>query len=92
MNQYIYPAIFYKDEDSYKAIFPDLDLCAEGKNMTEAYVVAQDMLRMYFTYILKYDLDYNTPSTFQKVQDQASKEEVVMFVDAVVDSRKIKKA
>ena len=84
MNQYIYPAIFFKDEDKFGAIFPDLDLCAEGKNLTEAYVMAKDML--------KYDMDFNLPSTLQKIQEQAKKDEIVMYIDTIIDPKKIKKA
>ena len=92
MNQYIYPAIFFKDEDKFGAIFPDLDLCAEGKNLTEAYVMAKDMLRIFFNYVLKYDMDFNLPSTLQKIQEQAKKDEIVMYIDTIIDPKKIKKA
>ena len=36
--RYVYPAIFVKDEDdSYKVLFPDLDISTDGKIMEEAF-------------------------------------------------------
>lgn len=46
--KYIYPAIFTKDEDgSYLVKFPDIEGCyTEGKDLTEAYMMAEDVLNL----------------------------------------------
>ena len=41
-KQYLYPAIFVKDEDdAYQVIFPDLDIFTDGVNLSEAYLAAK---------------------------------------------------
>ncbi len=40
----IYPACFFKEEDGYSVIFPDLDLATCGETMDEAMAMAVDCL------------------------------------------------
>ena len=49
MQGYIYPAIFYKDNDDgvYRVYFPDIELATEGKVMEEAFLWAKEFLKCY---------------------------------------------
>lgn len=84
--QFLYPAIFMKDEDgSCQVIFPDLNIYTEGKNMSEAYLYAKDLLRVYFSYAVKYDIDYNKPSKLETLIPKCKSNETVMYIDALVE-------
>lgn len=67
MIHYIYPAVFFKSEDEYKVLIPDLNLTTEGNNIEEAYLYAKDYLRAYCTYALKFDMDVEFPSKFEDI-------------------------
>ncbi len=85
---FLYPAIFVKDEDeSYQVIFPDLDIFTDGKNLSEAYLYAKDLLRVYFSYALKYETEYNLPSKIEELSQKCKANETAMFVDAVVEAQ-----
>lgn len=85
-NQYLYPAIFVKSEGgSYQVLFPDLGIYTDGSNLSEAYVYAKALLKAYFTYVVKYDTEFNQPSKLEKFAAKCKENEIVMFVDAVID-------
>ncbi len=84
--QFVYPVIFVQNEDgSYQAIFPDLNIYTDGKNLTEAYLYAKDLLRAYFSYALKYETEYNRPTKAEKLIPKCKSNETIMYVDAVVE-------
>lgn len=91
MKSYLYPAIFIKDEEdgSYKVLFPDLDITTDGKFVEEAYLYAQELLKAYFVYVIKYDLDYNLPSDFEKIKKFSQGSEHVMLVVADITKKDI---
>ncbi len=85
--QFLYPAIFVKDEDgTYQVVFPDLDLSVDGKNLSEAYLKAKDLLYVYFNYAIKYDTEFNQPTKFEVLSGKCRANETVMYVDAVLDT------
>ncbi len=87
--QFLYPAIFIKDEDgSYQVIFPDLNIYTDGKNMSEAYLYAKDLLKVYFTYAVKYEVEYNKPSKIENMIPKCKANETVMYIDAIVEAEK----
>ena len=90
MKSFVYPAIFIKDrdEDVYRVIFPDLDLTTDGSFVEEAYLFAKEMLKAYFTYIDKYDLDFNQPSDFELVKKSCESDDIIMLVDADIEESK----
>ena len=90
MHYFAYPALFFKDEDLVRVIFPDLNISTEGEDLTEAFLFAKDLLRVYFSYVLKYDLDYNLPSKVEDIIPKCKKDEVAMLVDTMVDTKKVK--
>lgn len=86
-HQFLYPAIFIRDEEdgSYQAVFPDLNIYTDGKNMSEAYLYAKDLLKVYFSYALKYETEYNKPRRAEEFMAKCKPNETVMYVDAVVE-------
>ena len=90
MQYFAYPALFYKDEDVVRVYFPDLNISTEGESLTEAFLFAKDLLRIYFAYALKFELDYNLPSNVEKLISKCKVGEIAMLVDAVVGPNDIK--
>ena len=90
MKQFLYPAIFFKLEDEYRVIFPDLDISTDGNTFEEAYMFAKDLLRVYFIYVLKNDLDYNLPSSYEDLQKTGSKGETIAMIDAIIGPKDLK--
>ena len=86
--QFLYPAIFVRDEDdSYQVFFPDLNIYTDGKNSCEAYMYAKGLLEVYFSYALKYEIEYKKPTDLEKFLPQCKDNELVMFVDAIVETK-----
>lgn len=85
--QFLYPAIFINNEteEGYQVIFPDLDIYTDGKNMSEAYLYAKDLLRVYFSYAIKYETSYNKPSRIEILLPKCKENETVMFIDTIVE-------
>ncbi len=88
MKSFVYPAIFIRDndEDIYRVLFPDLELTTDGSFMEEAYLFAKEMLKTYFAYIEKYDLDFNQPTDFELVKKSCEEGDIVMLVDAEIET------
>ena len=88
MKSFVYPAIFIRDndEDIYRVLFPDLELTTDGSFMEEAYLFAKEMLKTYFAYIEKYDLDFNQPTDFELVKNSCEEGDIVMLVDAEIET------
>lgn len=90
MKTFVYPAIFIKDEENeeYQVLFPDLELTTDGAFMEEAFLYAKEVLKTYFSYIEKHDLDFQEPTDFEMVKRTCEKNDVVMLIDAQVKKRK----
>ncbi len=88
MIYFAYPAIFYTEDDVTNVIFPDLNISTDGKDLTEAFLFAKDLLRVYFTYATKHDLDYNLPSLPEELLKKSNSGETVMMVDTFVERKK----
>ncbi len=88
MKSFVYPAIFIKDdEEVVRVLFPDLELTTDGSFIEEAYLFAKEMLKAYFTYIEKYDLDFNQPTDFDIVKKSCEEGDIVMLVDAEIEGK-----
>lgn len=90
MRQFIYPAIFYFDEDETKVYFPDLDISTSGDNYDEAFLFAKELLKVYFMYVLTNDLDFNFPSNFLDSSKKCGKNQKAMLVDTFVSDQDLK--
>ena len=86
--QFLYPAIFMKDEEdgSCQVVFPDLNIYTDGKNISEAYLYAKDLLKVYFSYALKYETEYNKPTKLETLFPKCKPNETVMYIDAIVEA------
>ncbi len=85
-SQYLYPAIFVKDEEgAYQVIFPDLDIYTDGNNLSEAYLAAKELLRVYFSYVHKYEVEYNNPTKLEVLAKKCKANETALLVDAYVN-------
>lgn len=89
MKSFVYPAVFVKDEEenSYKVIFPDLELTTDGAFVEEAFLYAKEALKAYFVYVEKYEFDFNMPSDFDSIHGKFAKNGVVMLIDADVTKK-----
>lgn len=83
MVQYVFPAVFYVEEDNVTAVIPDLNIFTDGSSIEEAYLYLKDYLRVYCTYANKYDMEIDVPSTIEEIQKKYAPAQV-MLVDAVV--------
>ncbi len=87
MKSFVYPAIFIKDKEDelYRVLIPDLELTTDGAFMEEAYLYAKAMLKAYFSYVDKYDLDFNLPTDFETVKKSCEEDDIVMLLDAEIE-------
>ena len=85
MEQFIFPALFLKQEDGqgYTAVFPDLSIQTEGDNLIEAFLFAKNYLKVYCSYARKFDMEIPSPSDFSKTQECFTSV-VCMLVDAII--------
>lgn len=86
MFHYIYPAVFFFSEDEFQALIPDLNLTTAGISLEEAYILAKDYLRAYCTYAVKFDIEIEFPSAYNKIKEKYKDNQnaVVMLIDAAV--------
>lgn len=90
MQRFLYPAVFYKVEDEYKVLLPDANISTEGVVMEEAYLYAQEFLKAYLTYALKFDLDYNLPTDYDSIVKKLNKDETCMLIYVTLTDKEIK--
>ena len=84
MQQYVFPAVFIKNEDeTVSVIVPDLNIVTDGNSIEEAYLYIKDYLRVFCEYALKLEEDILMPTKFEKICERYKKD-VVMLVDAIV--------
>lgn len=84
MQQYVFPAVFIKNEDeTFSVIVPDLNIVTDGNSIEEAYLYIKDYLRVFCEYALKLEEDILMPTKYEKICERYKKD-VVMLVDAIV--------
>ena len=86
-SQYLYPAIFIRDEEngSYQVVFPDLNIYTEAENLSVAYLAAKDLLKVFLSYAFRYDTDFNLPSRYEDILPRCKENETIMYVDAYAE-------
>jgi predicted RNase H-like HicB family nuclease len=82
MYKISYPAVFFKNENSFCVQFPDLPGClTEGKTLEEAYSMAKEALGLYLdTSKDIYNNEFKKPSKLADIIKQFPNE-IVMFID-----------
>ena len=89
LTQFVYPAVFVKGEEVVVASFPDIGITTDGFSFEEAFLLAKDYLRVYCTYVCKYELDTPKPSFYEDVSSKNMLSSV-MLVDTVIFPNDIK--
>jgi predicted RNase H-like HicB family nuclease len=80
-DHYIFPAIFYNDENAISVVFPDLPGCLTfGNDMDEAVRMAKDALGGHLLTIEDTKEPIPEPTPFNRVKTQAG--QAVFLVDA----------
>jgi len=90
--EYVYPAVFHKNEDeSYTIVYPDLPGCiSEGKTLGNAMYMAQSALTQWIGYLADKKQEIPKASSVQEVKTSTG--EFVNFIRAdVKDGRAIKR-
>jgi predicted RNase H-like HicB family nuclease len=90
--EYVYPAIFHKNEDgSYTIVYPDLPGCiSEGKSLGNAMYMAQSALAQWINYLVDKKQEIPPASSIQDVK--TSNGDLVNLICAEVkDSRAVKR-
>ncbi|MBQ7602775.1 MAG: type II toxin-antitoxin system HicB family antitoxin [Clostridia bacterium] len=89
MQQYIFPAVLYKDDagKGYTIVLQDINICTEGATVEEAFVSAKEYLEVYCRCALEYNGEVENASTFADVKSDY-KNNIVLLVDAVLPSGK----
>lgn len=83
----VYPAVFFKEENGYSVIFPDLnDLATDGDTLSEAMVMAIDCLAGYL-FTAKIDNEsVSNPSDMKDISPEViAKELGLSYEDAFVN-------
>lgn len=92
MAEYVYPAIFHRNEDdSFSITYPDLPGCiSEGKSLGNAMYMAQSALTQWIEYLT--DKKQSIPLATDLHRIETADEEFVSLIRAdVKDSRAVKR-
>ena len=85
MKRYIYPMVLFTDEnESYTALYPDLNLLASGFSIEDVYARANEYLNFYVVSALKYETNIINGSTYSEIQ-ALNPNRIVLLGSAVVD-------
>lgn len=89
MKRYIYPMVLFTDEnETYTALYPDLDLLASGFSIEDVYARANDYLKFYVTSSLKFETNIVSGSSYSEIQ-ALNPNRVVLLGSALVDEDSI---
>lgn len=76
MSNVSYPACFFKEDNGYTVVFPDLNfLSTQGKDLNEAFKMATDILALYL-YKPNKKAIINKPSLLNKISLKAVAQEL----------------
>ncbi len=82
---YVYPAVFYEEEDKISVIFPDLGgLATFGDNMADAMHMAQDACGLYLFTALRDGDPLPAPSALSEINPAAILKDLEM--ESAIDS------
>ncbi len=89
MQQYIFPAVLYKDDagNGYTIVLQDINICTEGATVEEAFISAKEYLEVYCRCAIEYNGEVDPASSFANVKDD-NKNNIVLLVDAVLPTNK----
>lgn len=90
MEHYIFPAVFYRDEenDNYIAAFDDVQVYCMGKTVEEAFFVARKYLKDFCRLSIKMFGEVQEKPRSYLESREIHKNEIVLLVDAEVKGPK----
>ncbi|MBR7091324.1 MAG: type II toxin-antitoxin system HicB family antitoxin [Clostridia bacterium] len=88
MQQYVFPAILYKDPESkgYTVVFHDINLCTEGETVEDAFLRAKEFLEVYCRCAMEYNGEVEIATKYEDVE--TDKKNIVLLVDAEIEINK----
>ncbi len=83
MQQFVFPAVLYKDAEGrgYTIVLEDVNICTEGTSVEDAFIRAKEFLDVYCRCALEYNGEIEDATKFEKVV--AGKGNIVLLVDAI---------
>ena len=85
MKRYIYPMVLFTDEnESYTALYPDLNLLASGFSIEDVYARANEYLDFYVVSAIKYGTKIVSGSTYSEIQ-ALNPNRIILLGSAVID-------
>lgn len=88
MQNFVYPAVVYKDLDNdlYVINIEDLYLVGEGNSVEEAHEHVKGLLERYIQTTLSFGLDFVPPTKFEEIRAKYPKN-LVMLVECILDDK-----
>lgn len=85
MQQFVFPAVLYKDEENrgYTIILSDVNICTEGVSVEDAFIRAKEFLEVYCRCAMEYNGEIEPATKFEDVEH--GKDNIVLLIDAVYD-------
>ncbi len=93
MQQFVFPAILYKDAENngYTIVLHDLNICTEGVSVEDAFLRAKDFLEVYCRCALEYNGEVEPATKYADVKTDGKN--IVLLIDAEIrDAREEVKA
>ena len=92
MKKMIYPAIFYKEEDSFWVEFPDLEGCQSfGDTLEEVHENAKEALAGYLVTLLEQGKKVSPPSDMSDIKTPDNAFASLVDADLIKKSQAVKK-
>ena len=88
MNELVYLAVLYKDDEKgsntgwYTIHIKELDIVKEGETVVDAYIKAKEDLCAMVDCAIKFNCELEAPRDFEEVY-KANKKNIVLLVDAL---------
>lgn len=84
MQQFVFPAVLYRDEEDkgYTIVFHDLNLYTEGVSVEDAFLRAKGFLDVYCKTALQYNGEMEPATKYVDVVTE--KDNIVLLIDSVV--------
>jgi len=88
MQQFVFPAILYKDKENrgYTIVFHDLNICTEGSTVEDAFLRAKEFLEVYCRCALEYNGVLDEATKYVNVETETKN--IVLLVDAEIEDGK----
>lgn len=86
MQQFVFPAILYKDAENrgFTIVLHDLNICTEGASVEDAFLRAKDFLEVYCKCALEYNGEVEEATKYADVS--TDEKNIVLLVDAQINN------